>query len=118
MSPDVTIHISVGSGVRSPRGSIPDRCLRRRRPFHWRSPTSRRVARGPLLHRSPCRVIRGDRGTAASGGRTCAAPMAIEQLLAVSPLSAPAPQALGSLGGQTGGAPGGQTGGAPRAAIS
>ena len=33
--------------------------------------------------------------------------MAIEQLLAVSSLSAPAPQALGSLGGQTGGAPGG-----------
>jgi len=39
--------------------------------------------------------------------------MAIDQLLAVSTLSAPAPQALGSIGGQTGGAPGGQAGGAP-----
>ena len=104
MSPDVTIHISVGSdGAVTSRGATQTASAAEAPvPLALADLQASGTGMAPVPL-SPAELSAASAVTVAQVGGP--APMAIEQLVAFSPLSAPAPQALGSLQDQTGGPP-------------
>ena len=98
MSPDVTIHISVGSdGAVTSRGAT-ETVAAAEAPVPLSLAELQASGTGmtpaPL---SPAELSAASAVTATQASGSAPAPMAIEQLLSLSALSAPAPQALGAL---------------------